>query len=85
MEGKRDKSVREEKHLVCAACAKRLGRYAWPGVPELVLGYCPQCGGTEAMIPEAGFLRAERTFDALEFLGGASRMNMQAVSAARAN
>lgn len=35
-----------EVSLLCLACAERLGQRTWPSVPELVLGYCPQCGGT---------------------------------------
>jgi hypothetical protein len=27
----------------------RLGKSTFPEVPELVMGYCPQCGGTEAL------------------------------------
>jgi len=27
----------------------RLGKHTFPDVPELVMGYCPQCGGTETL------------------------------------
>lgn len=36
----------QESAALCADCATRLERHAFPWVPELLDGYCPQCGGT---------------------------------------
>jgi len=45
--------MEDEGYPLCADCARRLGRYSYPGVPELFEGYCPQCGGTTPLIPKA--------------------------------
>lgn len=41
----------DEASPLCFNCAHRLGKYTWPDIPELVLGYCPQCGGTKPLDP----------------------------------
>lgn len=46
---------------VCAQCARRLGQYAFPAVPELWDGYCPQCGGTEPLVLDEPAPRANHT------------------------
>jgi hypothetical protein len=40
----------EQDSPLCGSCAKRLRKYASPGVPELLMGVCPQCGGTQPYV-----------------------------------
>ena len=45
--------LEDEGSPLCFNCAQRLGKYTWPEIPELLFGYCPQCGGTRALTPVA--------------------------------
>ena len=45
--------LEDDESPLCFNCAERLGKYTWPEIPELLFGYCPQCGGTKPLGPAA--------------------------------